>query len=408
MPIKAFIGRPRQGKSYSVTKNVILKALRAGRLVVTNIPMKKKAYEEFEGLIYFQYEIDYKNIIAGAVYVIDEIWKDCESGQTAKTMSQDLKHFIAMHGHDSNDDGITTEIVIITQNLKQICTYITELIETTYYVEKIQLSSTQQRCRTNEYNGSVTGNPPRVKPVAQRLDKYDSDVFEYYKSHTTANEEITVVEMDAVSSKKLTDLPIVRYGLPLSVIAVILGIYFFITSFNRMFSDKNDVENQENEITEIQQTIQTKKVSTEHNSYTKKLKPTTIKKVNKSQRKKEIKEFYDFTDELTVFPMSENMRLTGKATMIVPPFYSNDWWELTIDNKKVIQVPSSHVKKDVYGQFYLVYRNQIVTEYTGEEPLIFVAQYMPDGSISSGTEEGAVINTGAEKDKEKTSFMPSL
>ena len=47
MTVQAFVGRPRQGKSYSAVELAIIPALREGRIVYTNIPLLPAVLDDF-------------------------------------------------------------------------------------------------------------------------------------------------------------------------------------------------------------------------------------------------------------------------------------------------------------------------------------------------------------------------
>lgn len=395
MPVKAFIGLQRQGKSYSAMKYAVLPMLKAGRKVITSIAVTDKALEEFPNLEY-QKEINYKDIHAGAVYVLDEVWKECPKGLTTAKLPEIFKEFFAMSGHLVGENDLTTEIIIITQNFEtQLCDYILGQIETTYYVEKVPLTDKINQCRTTTYRGVVKGNPPRAKNEGVKLEKYDPKVFEYYKSNSGSKNGQVAIEMDVIKPKTLMDLKIVKYGIPLGVIAIFLIIYFGSSLFGGITgSDKNKIKTRggpngtkvivgNNPASKVRRNIQPVKTA----------------------RQKEIESFYKFTDELSTFPLSKDKRLTGQFKISYPPKIIKDMWQLTINNQKTIEITANHIKKDIYGQNYLVYRGEIVTEYTGEEPLIYDENYMPDGRSLENKESSAVANVEPVKRQQENSIL---
>lgn len=371
MPVKAFIGLQRQGKSYSAVKYALLPALRKGRTVVTNIALKQKAIDEFPNLIY-QESIDYKNPVPGALYVIDEIWKDCAKGVTAAKTPEEFKQFFAMSGHLVGDNGLTTEIIVITQNLEtQICDYILGQIETTYYVKKKALTEGIKKCQTTEYQGIVKGNPPRGKKEGVKLEPYDPQVFEYYKSNSGAEEGQTAIEMDAVKSKTLLDNPFVKYGLVGGIIVLPFLIYFVFNSLGNLFPDQKEpikIQNKVNSSSIADNTFDYE----QNNPITKPI----IKKDN-SKKIELLTNYYEYFDEHNVFPASKDKRITGAYKYITNGFK----WEgvhVTIRNQKTINVPMHMVRIDEFGEYFLVYRNELVTNTTGEPPTEYIA-YLPNG-----------------------------
>jgi len=397
MPVKGFIGLQRQGKTYSCMKYAVLPMLKTGRKVVTNIPVTPKALEEFPNLEY-QKEIDYENLQAGALYAIDEIWNDCPKGLTTMKLPEKFKEFFAMSGHLVGDNGLTTEIIVITQNYEtQICDYVLGQIERTYYVEKIKISDKLNKCSTKEYKGVVKGNPPRGKPEGATLEPYDSEIFEYYKSNSGAKDGQISIEMDAVKKKGLMDLKTIKYGIPIGIVVIILLIYFGSSMFDGVTNKKNLKEQKKHNYP----TATGSRSIANRSSIV----PQQIINPAKSKRQKEIIDFYDFTDEINTFPLAEDKRLTGQLNVFFPPNVVKNIWQLTIKNQYTIDVSANHVKQDIYGQYYMVYRGEIVTQYTGEKPFIYDDKYIPDGRSLENKESMAIANSEPVKEHQENNIL---
>ena len=191
MAIDAYTGLPRSGKSYSVVKNVVLPSLQQGREVHTNIPLTDLAHDQFPGLIY-QLERDWFSDLhlfdkfpAGSVVVLDELWRRWPAGLKSNMVPFADKEFLAEHGHNVSEDGHTTRVVLVTQDLSQVAAFVRDLVDKTYRSTKLDAVGADSRFRIEIYQGSVTGQrPPKSQLIRTMFDKYSEDVYRYYKSST--------------------------------------------------------------------------------------------------------------------------------------------------------------------------------------------------------------------------------
>lgn len=194
MPYTSYVGLPRSGKSYSVTANVIIPALKEKRKVYTNIPMNQEKLQSDFGMTVIAFDLKdiqsnpdwFENIdLDGAVIVMDELWRLWPSGMTAKNIPESHKSFLAEHGHRVGENGKTIEIVAVTQDLSQLASFCRQLIETTYLHTKLRNIGFSKGFRVEVYSGAVTGTRP---PVSRRENtfygKYSRDIYQYYISHT--------------------------------------------------------------------------------------------------------------------------------------------------------------------------------------------------------------------------------
>lgn len=195
MSISAYVGLPGHGKSYGAVANVIIPALTAKRLVYTNIPLNdEKCLSDF-GMTAIPFSTDdiVKNpnwwsdvFTAGAVFVLDEVWRLWPAGLKANNVRESDKAFLAEHRHLVGENGFATEIYLVTQDLSQVASFARALVETTYRVVKLGNIGLNTRFRVDVYFGAVTGGKP---PVSQREreihgGKFKKEVYQYYKSHT--------------------------------------------------------------------------------------------------------------------------------------------------------------------------------------------------------------------------------
>ena len=191
MAIDAYTGLPRSGKSYSVVKNVILPSLREGRHVYTNIPLTDKLKDEFPGLVH---QLDAKwfsdpNLVDtfpnGAVVILDELWRRWPSGLKANNVNFKDKEFLAEHGHLVDENGNTTRVVLVSQDLSQIAAFARDLVSVTYRSTKLDAVGAESRFRVDIYQGAVTGQrPPKSQLLRSTYDKYEPQFYDYYKSST--------------------------------------------------------------------------------------------------------------------------------------------------------------------------------------------------------------------------------
>ena len=194
MTIAAYTGLPGHGKSYGVVENVIVPALKAKREVFTNIPMNEQECLKRFGMQVIQFQT--QDIIEnpdwwtevfnpGAVIIIDEVWRLWPSGLNAKNVRDQDKAFLAEHRHMVGDNGQSTEIVFVTQDLAQIANFARCLVESTFRVVKLSKIGMNKRFRVDIYFGAVTGNnPPTSKRESEKQGKFKKSIYQLYQSHT--------------------------------------------------------------------------------------------------------------------------------------------------------------------------------------------------------------------------------
>jgi len=194
MSVTAYTGLPGHGKSYGVVENVIIPACKSHRLLYTNIPCNTELFLDRYGMAPVQFDsqeiIDNENwwsdvFEAGAIIVIDECWRIWPAGTNANRLRQTDKTFFAEHRHVVGDDGHSTEIVLVTQDLSQLASFMRNLVETTFRVSKLAKVGISKAYRVDVFSGPVTGPAP---PIARRereiAGRFKKDVYRLYKSHT--------------------------------------------------------------------------------------------------------------------------------------------------------------------------------------------------------------------------------
>ena len=194
MSIIAYTGLPGSGKSYTVVEHQILPALKAGLLVVTNLPLKKDLLKaEIGGEVRdFPMELVSANpdsieehCPAGCLLVLDEVWRIFPAGKRADQVPEAFRSLFAEHRHRVDASGRSTQIVLVTQDLAQISAFARQLVETTFRTVKLSNLGLNTRYRTDVYNGPQSGpNPPINARIREMVGRYEPRVFRFYVSHT--------------------------------------------------------------------------------------------------------------------------------------------------------------------------------------------------------------------------------
>lgn len=239
MAIWAYVGLPRQGKSYNVVSEQIIPALKQGRRVATNIPLveaelrrrgctgeivqldqNKLASKEASDV-----EEELAKCTPGAVCVFDEVWRYLPQGLQAKHLPQAWTSLFAEHGHRVDEKGRMMQIVLVTQDLSQIAAFARSLVERTCVVTKLTVVGADNNFRVDVYQGFVTGlKPPISKRLSEEYGKYDKEIFKCYVSRTMAEGQASTVDEKVLSKRgTLWGKPSVKYGLPIAATALVLG-----------------------------------------------------------------------------------------------------------------------------------------------------------------------------------------
>jgi zona occludens toxin len=195
MPITAYSGLPRSGKSYSVVDRVILPAAKSGRKVFSNIPLNMELInKEFPDNQITQYEM--KDValdpewfndekLNGAIIVMDELWRLWQSGTKANQIPEPQLALIKEHGHRVGHNGMSIELVFVTQDLADLAAAARNMVEMTYRTQKLDHVGANERYRVDIYRGPKVGpEPEATKRVDQTFGKYKKEVYKYYITQT--------------------------------------------------------------------------------------------------------------------------------------------------------------------------------------------------------------------------------
>ena len=243
MSIVGYSGLPGSGKSYGVVENVVIPALESGRHIITNIPLKlgrlADDYPQGKVTIFDNKDAEHPDFFSldkhpgGVIWIIDEAWRFWKSGMKAVNIPQNQKEFFTEHRHMVGEDGRTNEIVLVTQDLQQLCSFVRNLVEETYRAVKLTAVGQKNRYRVDVFQGGVTGQRPG-KPMRQLYGKYKPEIYQYYKSHTRNKTDFAAgMEEKADDRANVLKHPLIKYGIPLSVLIMAFGVYQVYGYFTR-------------------------------------------------------------------------------------------------------------------------------------------------------------------------------
>lgn len=243
MSIVAYTGLPGSGKSYGVVANVILPALDNGRTVWTNIPLQHDAINErFPGADVEVFDVQtmmdrpewvLDTVPEGAVFVLDEVWRVWPAGIRPADIPQAYKQFLAEHRHRVGDDGYSTEIVIVTQDLAQIATFARDLTEKTFIAKKMDALGSSKRFRVDVYTGMIKGpQGPEARKVNSLHGKYEQKIYSLYQSHTQSKTGSAGLEAKPDKRATVWRNPFIRYGVPAAIILAVLASYRVVKLFD--------------------------------------------------------------------------------------------------------------------------------------------------------------------------------
>lgn len=235
----AYTGLPGAGKSYAVVANVLVPAIKAGRIVYTNIPLNLEEFRD-EGLqpdvrpIPEPGKPGWADIANGAVIAIDEAWNYWPSGTKATAVPEEEKEFFSMHRHKADEDGNTQQIVVLSQTHMDFASFVRGRVDKLFVVTKLDAAGQDKRCRVDIYQGN---EPKERRFINDQYLKYDPDIYRFYKSHTQATGDVSQFNEKRLD-KRASGLNqrIVKWGIPLSIPMVLGGAYLAFQSFTELFS----------------------------------------------------------------------------------------------------------------------------------------------------------------------------
>jgi len=187
MSVKYYCGPPGSGKSYHVVKEVIIPALKEGRKILTNLPVK---LDVMASLIPELKHVESMNLITmipddqirdihkivadkaytGFLIVIDEAHNYWPSGDAIR--NKDFKKWFTEHRHFFQD------FVVVTQAYENVHKFIASLMDA-----RFQYSKNDDLGFSNSYNEDYYSGRSKKNPV-RTMHNYDKFYFQFYHSHS--------------------------------------------------------------------------------------------------------------------------------------------------------------------------------------------------------------------------------
>lgn len=186
------LGRPGSGKSYEAVVYHLLPALRAGRKVVTNLPVMtdliyaidpgyadllefRKSKGRWLGSHVDDYGDDWRDAKGkGPLYIIDECHKSLRRGK----MSDDIEEWYAESRHEGAD------VLLITQFHSKVSREILEHVDIVYRVANNRALGHDKSYIRKVLNGV------RGTVLNETIRTYDPQYFKFYRSHTKSDKAI--------------------------------------------------------------------------------------------------------------------------------------------------------------------------------------------------------------------------
>lgn len=256
MPVRAYIGEPRSGKTYELCSVVIYNALKQGRRVVSNIAgLNHDAYvelikaenpeiENIGTIVNLQHdevlnpdfwitditannERHERQLQRGDFLVLDEIWrfwdgfavKDSEGNKKPPQ----VKNFFRMHGQMPHPKtGLICEISLITQQMDDIHRSVRGIITQTYFTEKLSSVGLTKRYRLDVFHKHYVNR----KPLNSYQKSYEDKFFPLYKSHSTKQEGD--VEAQEVSTDTRGNILKGKIFMALAVLVIVAAFAIYI------------------------------------------------------------------------------------------------------------------------------------------------------------------------------------
>jgi zona occludens toxin len=215
--INAYTGVMGSGKSFEVTANVVLPAIKSGRRIVTNIDgiseskihdyllKKHKGLDpEKLGKIVHITDDDIQKpaffpdekkpeivsvVQAGDMVVVDEAWRHWNKD---KKLSAEHMQFFRMHRHYTHPEtGVSCDVALIFQSISDVHRSVRSVVEMTARTIKIKTLGLARTYRLELFEGDKI---TKAAMFAKKVMNYDKAIFPLYKSYAggSAGKEVQV------------------------------------------------------------------------------------------------------------------------------------------------------------------------------------------------------------------------
>lgn len=221
---------------------MVIPSLEAGLHILTNIPLKlgrlSDDFPQGKVTMFDNKEaedaptfFDLERHPAGVIWIIDEAWRFWKSGMKAANIPQCQKEFFTEHRHNVGPDGRTNEIVLVTQDLAQLCAFVRGLVEETYRAVKLTAIGQKNKYPVDVYMGAATGQKPG-SPMRQLFGSYKPEIYQYYKSHSRNKTDFAAgMEEKADDRANVLKHPLIKYGIPVTVLIMAMGVWKAVAYF---------------------------------------------------------------------------------------------------------------------------------------------------------------------------------
>lgn len=192
MALNLYAGRPGSGKSYSVVEYVVIPALKKGRHVVTNIPLRDELLTQVYGGQVTQLPLDALDnpelpdlVPHGAVVIVDECWNRWPSGQKVSNAPKNDLHWLKEHRHRVDENGNAMQVILVTQDASDLASWVRKLVAHSFYMTKLEEVGQSKRFSIKVYKGCPTGDRiPSRYLVREALGTYKPEIYQFYSSAT--------------------------------------------------------------------------------------------------------------------------------------------------------------------------------------------------------------------------------
>jgi len=245
--IVGFAGLPRHGKSYGALELYVLPSLQEGRKIVTNLPLKMDVVlEDFPNA---QVEIisdlsthDWDSVGNGVLLCLDEVWRLWQQGQKMTDIPSAQLSLLKEHGHRSDENGRSMDIVLITQDMNDLCKTVRDLIETSFItVKHLDLGQEDKFIRYICRKAASLGKdnmPSKSQMVSSVNGVYQEKVYKYYKTHMHSTGNAAPNEKRVVSSSFFNSW---KFKAGLAVMALCLvGMVWGVSATQEKVQKMND------------------------------------------------------------------------------------------------------------------------------------------------------------------------
>lgn len=207
MALSLYVGPPGSGKTYEAIRSVALPAYRAGRTIVTNIKGVDPEYWQANcapnkgnelGTIqvvednFFKEDTSYpllakdKTVTAGAIpngalVIIDEAYIVFPTSPKEAVTSR-MVEWVRTHRHFVGEEGIASDLVLISQDVMSIHPRIRSVSEFITAVRNLRFLGISSRYRLTVYT-SWRMNAASI--LGQTFRRYDAKIFPFFKSFQT-------------------------------------------------------------------------------------------------------------------------------------------------------------------------------------------------------------------------------